>query len=130
METFTRFFYEFLSQFFSGLITIVKAIGTGIGQIFDINSYKNILEAYKNDLTMPEWVLVGISIFLLVLFVGLIIALFYLLFRKYIRFRKQAIEKDELMEEVAALNGQVASLVKEKEDILAMKVSQSYIFSK
>ena len=50
METFTRFFYEFLSQFFSGLITIVKAIGTGIGQIFDINSYKSILEAYKNDL--------------------------------------------------------------------------------
>ena len=124
METFTRFFYEFLSQFFSGLITIVKAIGTGIGQIFDINSYKNILEAYKNDLSMPEWVLVGISIFLLVLFIGLIIALFYLLFRKYIRFRKQTIEKDELLQEVATLNGQVASLVKEKEDILAMKVSQ------
>ena len=43
METFTRFLYEFLSQFFSGIITILKGFGTGIGQIFDIKSYQNIL---------------------------------------------------------------------------------------
>ena len=35
-----------------------------------------------------------------------------------------AIEKEELLDEVANLNNQVATLVKEKEDILAMKVSQ------
>lgn len=28
METFTRFLYEFLAQFFSGLITILKGIVT------------------------------------------------------------------------------------------------------
>ena len=124
METFTRFLYEFLAQFFSGLITIVRAIGTGIKQMFDIKSYQNILDAYKNDLTMPEWILVGISIFILIVFVLLVIALIYLLIRKYLKFRKQAINQDELMNEVASLNGQVASLVKEKEEILAMKVSQ------
>ena len=124
METFTRFFYEFLSQFFSGLITIFRAIGTGIGQIFDIESYRRILDAYKNDLSMPEWVLTGIAILLLLIFVALVITLIYLLIRKYLKFRKQAINQDELMEEVASLNGQVASLVKEKEEILAMKVSQ------
>ena len=124
METFTRFLYEFLAQFFSGLITIVKAIGTGIKQMLDIKSYQNILDAYKNDLTMPEWILVGIAIFILIVFILLIIALIYLLIRKYLKFRKQAINQDELMEEVASLNGQVATLVKEKEEILAMKVSQ------
>ena len=124
METFTRFLYEFLSQFFSGLTTILSGIWDGIKQIFNINSYKMILEAYKNDLSVPEWILVGIAIFCIVLFIVLVILLIYLLIRKYLKFRKQAINQDELLEEVANLNGKVASLIKEKEDILAMKVSQ------
>ena len=122
MDTFTRFLYEFLSQFFSGFLTILNGFGKGIGQIFDIKSYQNILS--EGDLSIPEWVLVGISIFCLLLLIFLIFVLIYLLIRKYLKFRKQAIKQDELMDEVANLNGKVASLVKEKEEILAMKVSQ------
>ena len=124
MDTFTRFLYEFLSQFFSGIITILKGFGDGISQIFNIKSYENILENYKNDFSMPEWVLVVIAILCILIFLALVLALIYLLIRKYLKFRKQAISQDELMDEVASLNGQVATLVKEKEDILAMKVSQ------
>lgn len=40
------------------------------------------------------------------------------------KFRKKAINQDELLDEIASLNGQVASLIKEKDEILAMKVSQ------
>ena len=47
-----------------------------------------------------------------------------MLIRKYLKFRKSAIEQEQLLDEVANLNGKVASLVKEKEEILAMKVSQ------
>ena len=70
METFTRFLYEFLSQFFSGFITMLKGLGTGIGQIFDIKSYQNIrfsklheidpenanykAKNYGNSFTLPE----------------------------------------------------------------------------
>ena len=124
METFTRFLYEFLSQFFSGLITIMKGFGTGLKQIFDIKSYQEILDLYKNDLSMPEWALVIISILSILILIALVIALIYLLIRKYLKFRKQAINQDDLLDEVASLNKQVASLVKEKEEILAMKVSQ------
>ena len=49
--------------------------------------------------------------------------LIYLLIRKYIRFRKTVVEQENLLEEVATLNNEVATLVKEKQDILAMKVS-------
>ena len=124
METFTRFLYEFLSQFFSGIITILKALGTGIGQIFDIQSYKNILQTYKNDLSMPEWILVVIAILSIIILVVLIFALIYLLIRKYLKFRKQAVNQEELMDEVASLNKRVTTLLKEKQEILAMKVSQ------
>ena len=124
METFTRFLYEFLSQFFSGIFTIFKGIWDGIVQIFNIGTYQKILENYKNDLSMPEWILVILAIGIIIVFLGLIFFLIYLLLRKYLRFRKAAIEQDELLEEVANLNGKVASLMKEKDEILAMKVSQ------
>lgn len=124
METFTRFLYEFLNQFFSGILEMFRGIGRGIAQAFNLKEYQNILNTYKSDLSIPEWLLVGISIALLIIFVAAIILLIYLLFRKYFKFRKTAIEKEELLDEVAQLNNKVASLVKEKEDILAMKVSQ------
>ena len=124
METFIRFLYAFLSQIFLGIKSFLNGLLTGIKQIFDISSYKTILETYKGDFSGPEWVLVVIAILFVLIIVALIIALIYLLIRKYLNFRKQAINQDELLDEVAYLNGQVASLVKEKEEILAMKVSQ------
>ena len=124
METFTRFLYEFLPQFFLGFSTILQGIWTGITQIFNISEYQRILDNYKNDFSMPEWILVVIAIAILVILVVLILVLIYLLFRKYFKFRKTRIEQDELLEEVATLNNKVANLMKEKDEILAMKVSQ------
>ena len=124
METFSKFLYEFLKQFFSGITTVIKAIGTGLGQMFDFSSYQNIIDTYKGDLSAPEWVLVVVSILCILIFVGLIITLIYLLCRKYIKFRKKAVDQDALLEEVASLNKQVETLMKEKENIMAMKVSQ------
>lgn len=124
METFTRFLYEFLSQIFSGITTMFQGIGKGLGQLFNLESYRDIIDNYKSDLSMPEWVLTIITILILMAILGTIISLIYLLIRKYIRFRKKIIEQEELLDEVATLNNRVTSLVKEKEEILAMKVSQ------
>ena len=124
MEVFTRFLYAFLSQVFLGFTTMLKGIGTGITQLFDIKTYQEVLNTYKGDLSIPEWGLVILVIVFMFVFVALVIGLIYLLIRKYLKFRKSAIEQDQLLDEVANLNGQVATLMKEKEEILAMKVSQ------
>ena len=124
METFTRFLYEFLEQFFSGLIGVLKAIGNCFKQMFDFKAYQKILDTYKGDLSTPEWALVIISILVILILIALVVGLIFLLIRKYMKFRRQAINQDELLDEVASLNAQVAKLVKEKDEILAMKVSQ------
>ena len=124
METFTKFLYDFLSQFFGGIITILKGLGKGFGQIFNFQGYKDTISKYKGDLSMPEWVLTIMSIGLMVLIVGMFFALIYLIIRKYIKFRKKAIDQDALLEEVATLNNRVVDLMKEKDEIMAMKVSQ------
>ena len=123
METFLRFLYEFLGQFFKGFILVFNAIIEGVKSLFDFSSYLEILNFYKKDFSGPEWLFVTLVIIILVLIVAGIFLLIFFFVRKYIRFRKTLVEQEDLLEEVAKLNDEVSSLVKEKEDILAMKVS-------
>ena len=124
MATFNKFLYNFLAQFFSGWLIIFDAIGRGFKQIFNIPAYEDILSEYKSNFSGPEWVLTVISIGLVLLLMFLIFFLIFLIIRKYFKLRKNTLKQDELVEEIGNLNGQVAKLMKEKEDILAMKVSQ------
>lgn len=124
MSTFVRFLYEFMSVFFNGLFTIGKGIVSGFAQMFNVSEYLYIIQFYKNDFKVAEWILVVIAIIVLLLLLGLILALGWLIIRKYIRFRKTLVEQESMLYEIGELNKKVASLVKEKEEILAMKVSQ------
>ncbi len=124
MKTFIQYLYEILSQFFSGFVSIFKGIISGIKRIFDVGAYIKIATNYKNDFNIGEWVLFGISVLVLLVVLGLIVALVVFIIRKYIRFRKTIVEQESMLDEISDLNGRVASLLKEKEDILAMKISQ------
>ena len=123
MDTFFRFLYEFLMQFFSGVQMVAMGLFNGVVQAFNIKNYIEVINFYKQDFNGPEWVFVVIAIIILLLILGLIVFVVYLLIRKLIRIRKTMVEQEELLEEVATLNDEVSTLVKEKEDILAMKVS-------
>jgi len=124
METFFRFLYEFLSQFFGGALDILKGLFDGIKKMFDINMYISIIQNYKSDFNAPEWVFVGIAILIILIMLALIVSSIYFLLRKYIRIRKSLVEQESLLEEVSDLNGKVSKLIKEKEEIMAMKVSK------
>ena len=124
MDTFVRFLYEFLSVFFTGIGTILKGFVEGIMQMFNFSEYLYLIDFYKKDFGGAEWVLVVIAVLVLAILLTLIVLLFYFIFRKYIRFRKTLVEQESMLEEIGELNRKVASLVQEKEKILAMKVSQ------
>ena len=124
MNTFLRFLYEFLSQFFRGVQFIIEGLFKGFVTMFNFGEYLRVINDYKNDFTMPEWILVGIAVLITLAVLSLIIFVVYFLVRKYIRIRKTLVEQESLLEEVATLNNEVAKLIKEKETILAMKVSK------
>ena len=124
MDTFFRFLYEFLEQFFTSFILMFKGIINGVINMFDIKKYIAIINFYKEDFTIPEWVLVVLAILIVLAIIGGIGFIIYYLIRKYLRFRKTIVEEESLLEEVASLNNQVSDLMEEKESILAMKVSQ------
>ena len=124
METFFRFSYQMLSVFLGGLIHVVKAIVDSFGMTFNFPAYLKIINLYKNDFNGLEWVFVALIILIMVGIVVGVIFLFTLVVKKYLRFRKSLVEQESLLEEVANLNQKVLKLSKEKDEILAMKVSQ------
>ena len=123
MDTFLRFLYEFLSQFFNGLLEIVMGIGMGFVKMFNVPAYIAIIKDYKNDFNGPEWVMVVVAVLVLVVLLALITFLIYFVIRKYARIRKSLVQQEELLDEIGELNEQVNKLMKEKDELFAMKVS-------
>ncbi|MBQ6135459.1 MAG: hypothetical protein IJI60_03995 [Bacilli bacterium] len=124
MDTYIRFLFEFMSVFFSGLITIVMGFFNGIVQMFNIPEYLNVIDFYRKDLKVAEWVLVVVAIVVMLILLSLIVLLIVFFIKKFIKFRKTLVEQESLLAEIGELNKEVATLVEEKEKILAMKVSQ------
>ena len=129
MDTFTRFLYEFLSQFFLGIKTMFIGLVEGIKTMFSISTYIDILDHYKGDFSGPEWLMVAVALLMLGAVIAIIIAIAVILIKKYLKFRRKVMDEEELLIQVNKLNDQVNDLVKEKEEILAMKVSQLGIVS-
>ncbi len=117
MNTFLRFFYEFLSVFFEGLFG-------GIKKMFDFKAYAKIIDSYSGSFSKGEKSFLYIGIAFLVIIVLLVIGLIVLFIKKMIRKANRKLNKDELLNEIGNLNEQVKQLMKEKEKIMAMKVSQ------
>ncbi len=124
MSTFVRFFYEFVSVFFDGVLTIFRGIGNGFIQMFYIPDYKKIINSYVGMFKTGEWILVGITIFVIIIIVISLIILAVFGIRKLFKLAGSKYSEEDLLNEVADLNDQVEKLIREKDDIMAMKVSQ------
>ena len=124
MNTFFRFFYEFISIFFEGLLKLFNGIISGISKMFNYFDYKKILDSYKDSFNLVEWIFVILTIlFLVIIVLGFILLVVFRL-RKYLRLRRQKLNQDELLDEIGNLNKKVRQLMKEKDELMAMKVSQ------
>ena len=124
MDTFVRFLYEFINQTVSGILMIFKGLIDGIKQMFNIKQYMEVFRNYYADFSAPEWVMAVLSILFVVIFLGLIVFLVLFIVKKYAKLRKPVTDQEALLDEVATLNKKVVKLSKEKDEILAMKVSQ------
>ena len=124
MNFFVRFLFDFMSQFFDGLITVFRGIADGFVKMFDFNSYATIIKAYSDEIHGASWIVVGLVILIFLILLFSIAFAIFLVIKKYVRVRKSLVDQEELLEEVAELNRSVLKLNQEKDKILAMKVSQ------
>ena len=66
MNTFLRFFYEFISIFFDGFFSGLKGLWDGITKMFSFYEYAKIISSYKDSFNGPEKIFVVLGIVLLI----------------------------------------------------------------
>ena len=104
---------------------IFKGIFFGIGQIFDFSYYFKIWSNESANFGVLDWVLSIISFILAFAVWAGVIFLIYLGIRKLIRYHKNSVGNDDLLEEIADLHREVVILSTEKERIMQLKVAQA-----
>lgn len=124
MNTFYRFFYEFTSIFIEGFLMIFKGLIKGVTQMFSIKDYTKIVDSYSASFGSKEWIFVSLAIGIIVIILGLFGLLIFLWIRRAVRIRKSKLNQEDLLDEIANLNTRIKKLMKEKDEIMAMKVSQ------
>ena len=85
MNTFLRFFYEFISIFFDGFFSGLKGLWDGITKMFSFYEYAKIISSYKDSFNGPEKIFVVLGIVLLIIIVLTTILLIVLIVRAIVR---------------------------------------------
>lgn len=124
MNEFLKWFFAFISEMLKGYGEIVRGFGNGIKQIFNIKNYISIFKEHSSGFGALGWVLTIIAIIVVLAIYVLIALMIILAVRKYIRFRHSLVSNEDLLEEIAELQRKVMKMAKEKDEIMAMKVSQ------
>ena len=125
MEAYFNYLREMLVAFFSDVGQFLYkgfiSPWTDVGNNFA--NYHSIFQSYVNDFHFLGWFF---FIFFLLFFIGLIAAACYGLFiliRKYIRFVKKELDKDELRRQVERLNYELYAAIQERDKILNLKTA-------
>lgn len=115
-ELLTRFFTD-LGRFFSETFADPWS---SVGE--NIAAYNDVFASYSKEFGGGGWFLFVLFIILTIgLFAGLIF-LAVLGIRKYAKFYKKEVEKDELVDQVTRLNYELSQAIQEKDKILNMKL--------
>ena len=130
MVEFSRYYINFLST----LWTNIKKLFTECIIGFWVKLFYTDPKTYITDLrnsawensnwTVADWIALVVVTLVNITLVVLLIIWLVQIFRRYFRFRKKEVEKDDLVQEVAILNQKVIELIDEKNKILALRVSQ------
>jgi len=126
MNAFSRYFLQLFKQIWEDICEWFVGLWTTLfANIFhNFKMYYLIFKDNMSDFGFFGWLMFIVSTIIILLFLYFLFLRIVLLFKKYIKFRKSEVEKDDLKEEIAELSEKVAKAVSEKDKILAMKVSQ------
>lgn len=123
-DYYVRLFVEYIWQDLVFFFRDVLWKGIILRFFQNLGDYYQLLVQESVDFDVMSWLMVIITTLLNLSLIIFVIAKIVLWGRRYLAFRKIELEKNELIEEIAKLNDKVVELVEEKNQILAMKVSQ------
>jgi hypothetical protein len=126
MAEFAKYYLEFVWTLLQNIGTFFSTLFSAFSKAFweDIKNYFITLADYTKNFDILGWICLIVATVINILLVYFLIYRFCQLIRRYIFFRSKEVDKDELMEELARLKKEMDILVKEKAQILSMKVDK------
>ena len=121
-------YFEYLREMF---LKVMGDIGTFLFKAFispwtdlgnNFATYNSYLTAHSKDFGFVGWLFWVIMLILLIGLAAGVIFLIVIFFRKYIRFVKKELDKEELARQVERLNYELFQAIQEKDKILNLKV--------
>ena len=125
MVEFGRYYINFIREFFQKIVDFFK----GIFQVFSALFLDGVSDLFADFMlasihfSLLDWVMTIIVFVINIVFIVILTMKLAQALKRYIKFSKQEIEKDELVAEIAFLNQKAIELIDEKNKILALKVS-------
>lgn len=110
MSVYGEFFTKFMAPFFEGLMNIFKSFFSGLGQMFNILNYIEVMGEYKEHLKGLGLVIAIFSVIFLIAIFALIVFLIVRAVRVYLRYRRNVRREDLLIEEIETLNNDIIKL--------------------
>ena len=92
MNAFLDWFYAFLTIIVDGIWKIVSGIVSGILQVFNVANHIQQINLYKGGFDIVSWIFFILTIILFLGILGIVIYLIYLGIRKFIIYRKSALQ--------------------------------------
>ena len=124
MPNFAKYYVEFLWLMLNNIWDFFKSIGLAFYNIIvgDAIEYVQLLSKNVGGFDVFGWILLIIVSILHIVLAFFIAYRLFQVIRRYFITRRNEIDKDKLLEEVAKLHEQSEKLVKEKEQIFSLKV--------
>ncbi len=125
MVEFSRYYINFVRELFANIGDFFRKIFEAFGDVFgrNIRSYIAELGRASENFGLLDWAIFFIITAINLAFIAFVAIRLFQLIRRYFKFTRREVEKDELLEEISLLNLKTSELVDEKNKILAMKVS-------
>lgn len=124
MNNFLKYFYELMLKILENIAAFFINLGKNFVAIFNFNTYNKILSSHSSGFNGFEWFL---TILTFIILAGILVFLIYLLVmlvKKYVRVRKTYVAQEELVDQIDELNQKIVKLIREKDYLMAMKVSK------
>ena len=121
MESFVKFLYDLLGQFFGGIWRAISGLILGLYDLVNIPAYAKLIEEYNAGFGVGGWIFAIVSLVVLAAILVALIIILVVVIKKRIDSKNKIKNQVALVEEVGKLNNQVIRLTKEKDRILAIK---------
>jgi hypothetical protein len=126
MVEFARYYINFIRDLFVNIGKFFKRLFEAFADLLfnDVAKYFRNFIAASSEFGLLDWVIAFIVLLINIAFVAFLCLKGYQVGRRFVKFTKKEIEKDELLEEITFLNQKTIELIEEKNKILALKVGE------